>query len=263
MKLLLTIRYDGGAYCGFQAQNNGPTVQNALNAAFYELFKREFNITGCSRTDSGVHALAFRATASPKDECGDGWCPIPDAKFPEAINTKLPYDIAVIEAVRVRDDFHARYDIKSKRYVYLMRDMPARDPFLRGRVYELGKALPDDAVDKMNAAARLFEGTHDFTSFMAAGSKITDATRTVFRASVERRDNGVIAFTAEADGFLYNMVRIMAGTLIAVGRGQISAGDTARIIDAKDRGAAGPTAPPHGLYLEYVDYGDALEAKRL
>ena len=166
---------------------------------------------------------------------------------------RLPPDVSVTAAAPVADDFHPRYTVLTKEYVYKILVSPVPDPFLYGRVWHYPKKLLPDAAERMDAAAAELVGRQDFASFMAAGSKITDTVRTVSDCRV-RRDGDLITLTIAADGFLYNMVRIIAGTLLLAGAGKLDRAGMRRIIDAKDRAAAGATAPPEGLYLNRVTY---------
>ncbi|MBQ7669214.1 MAG: tRNA pseudouridine(38-40) synthase TruA [Clostridia bacterium] len=253
MKLLLKLAFDGKDFHGSQAQPGLRTVQGVLTESLSGLIGRPVNVTGCSRTDSGVHAEGYVVSVTPRTE-EDGWLKIPAEKFHLAANNVLPGDISVTGAFIVNDDdFHPRYSVVGKKYVYRIYDSPVPSPFLRGRVYEYGKKISDDSIVKMDEAAKRFEGRHDFTSFMASGSKITDATREVFSASVARCGD-VVEFTVFADGFLYNMVRIMSGTLLDVAKGKTTARDIPEIISVRDRAAAGETLPPEGLYLKEVIY---------
>lgn len=252
MKIFLKLKYDGSAYGGYQVQKNCPTVQKMLNEATASLFGFECDITGCSRTDAGVHAECFCATVSKKG--GSGLITsIPVEKIPFALNVRLPDDIAVFSAEWVDDSFHARYGVKEKTYVYKIYNASARDPFLRNKVWHIPKPFSAKAVAEADTAAKRFCGKHDFSSYMAAGSKVTDAVRDVKNASVVKNGD-IITFTVTADGFLYNMVRIMCGTLVEIMEGARSADDIDTITAAKDRRSAGRTAPAHGLYLYDVKY---------
>ncbi len=251
MKLKLTLSFDGAAYCGWQAQLNALSVQTVLTAAAKKLYGKDCLITGCSRTDSGVHAKNYVCTLEFADE-DDITAIIPADAVPFALNSKLPDDIAVLVAETVAKDFHPRYSVRSKTYEYIFYDSRVRSPFYSGRAHTV-KPLSAESIAKMNDAATLMCGKRDFASFMASGSKITDTVRSVFEAKVERRGDTVV-FSVTADGFLYNMVRIMAGTLLAVGTGRILPDDIPDIITACDRSRAGATLPPDGLYLCRVDY---------
>lgn len=220
-----------------------------LTSAAEQLFGFPCDVTGCSRTDSGVHAKGFCATVSRRGQ-KDLPTTVPTDKIARAINTFLPEDISVFSAEAVDDDFHARYDVKYKEYVYLIHTRIERDAFLSDRALHLPKVLDTDA---MNRAAQHFVGKHDFAAFMAQGSKIVDTVRTVNKAEV-MRDGDIVTFRVCADGFLYNMVRIMVGTLISVGEGKLKPDDIAGIIDGRDRQKAGVTAAACGLYLNKVIY---------
>ena len=252
MKILLNISYVGTAYCGYQVQKNAVTIQQRLNEAAKSLFGFDCDIVGCSRTDRGVHANMFCATVSEKGNESIN-STIPEAALPQAFNSYLPGDISVRSAKYVSDDFHPRYSVKSKEYVYKIYNAAVGDPFLFGRVWHYPRPITDDGLERMRAAAANFCGKHDFSAFMASGSKIVDATRTVYYADV-MRDGDVIEFKVSADGFLYNMVRIMTGTLVSVAEGKISPDEISKIIESRDRSRAGFTAPPDGLYLNKVEY---------
>lgn len=250
-KVLLTIAYNGRAYHGYQLQEELPTIALMLNRAINGAFGFECNVTGCSRTDSGVHALGFCATAEPKNE--EDQITVPIEKVPVAINIKLPPDISVLDAREVDPSFHPRYDAKRKQYVYKIHASRIKNPFYEGLALEYGREISDLNVEKMNQAAKQFIGTHHFDAFMAQGSQIEDTERTVFDARVERNGD-LVEFTVSADGFLYNMVRIMVGTLLCVERGRISPEEISDIIKSRNRERAGFTAKPDGLYLKTICY---------
>lgn len=241
--LLLTLRYNGGAYHGWQIQENALTVQEVFQTALYKVLGEKADIKGCSRTDTGVHARRFCVSVktSSRIACGS---------LIPALNVNLPGDIAVTECRSVPEDFHARYSAKGKRYVYMIYNAPVRDPFLDGRALHVPVRLDEKLMDE---AAKSYLGTHDFSSFCSAGSSVEDTVRTVTLSKVERQGDMVL-FTVAADGFLYNMVRIMTGTLIACAKGKIRPEDIGGIIEARDRSAAGATAPAHGLYLDDIFY---------
>lgn len=252
MKVLLHLSYLGTNYCGYQVQPNGVTVQQKLNEAAKQLFGYDCDIVGCSRTDSGVHANEFCATVTKKKE--NSLCTnIPTEKIPQALTHWLPEDISVFAAEEVGEDFHPRYDVKYKEYVYKIWNSPVRDPFTQGRAWHCPKKIDNEGLSRMKRAAAQYVGKKDFCSFMAADSKVEDTVREVFEAEVEREGN-LITFRVRADGFLYNMVRIFVGTLIDVAYGKLEPEDIPKIIEQKDRRAAGSTAPPHGLYLNKVEY---------
>lgn len=252
MKLLLKISFLGTAYCGYQVQNNAVTIQQIMNETAERIFGFECDIVGCSRTDSGVHANCFCLTVSKKG-CNSLEHSIPLDKIPIAFNSLLPDDISVIDAIAVSSDFHARYDVKYKEYVYKIWNGRFKNPFLGDRAFKCPIGLSGDDIERMNRAAERFVGKHDFVAFMAKGSKIVDTTRQVFYSSVES-DGDMIIFRVAADGFLYNMVRIMVGTLIDVARGNLSEEDIDKIILSGSRSNAGATAPACGLYLNKVSY---------
>ncbi len=256
MKYILKIKYIGTAYCGFQCQKNGVAVQNVLTEAAEMVFKCPCKVTGCSRTDSGVHALGFCATVEPERDIR-----IPAGKLHRAFATFLPDDIAVIAAADVADDFHPRYDSKGKNYIYRIWDGLYEDPFEKKRSMRVTPPLSETELLRMKKAAGYFLGKYDFTSFMAKGSKITDAVRTVSTSEVWREENGCVVFSVSADGFLYNMVRIMVGTLLDAARGKIEPEDVEKIIASCDRSNAGSTVPPEGLYLNEVFYDGNIEWK--
>ncbi|MBR2432967.1 MAG: tRNA pseudouridine(38-40) synthase TruA, partial [Clostridia bacterium] len=218
MKLLLKISFLGTYYNGYQVQPSVPTIQQKLNEAAKRIFGYDCDIVGCSRTDSGVHANEFFVTVSKKGEDSID-CTVPCASVPLALNSVLPDDIAVLSAKEVEDTFHPRYDVKYKEYIYKIWDDPIKDPFISDRAYHIPQRIDDEAIAKMNEAAGYFCGQHDFASYMAQGSKIVDTRRTVYSADVET-DGDMIIFRVSADGFLYNMVRIMVGTLAEVGEGR-------------------------------------------
>lgn len=259
MKILLKIRYNGTAYCGFQTQPNGITVQEVLTKSFSQLLGFPCHVTGCSRTDSGVHALGFCATLEPADPAvlASDWCKIPTEKIHRAINVLLPEDIAVIAAAEVADSFHPRYSVIRKAYEYHIHNAPYRDPFLHHRAYHDPVYIDDEALAKMNAVAQMFVGQHDFSGFMSAGSSVEDFVRNVMHADVVREETKII-YRVEADGFLYNMVRIMAGSLIDVAHGRKSPEEISEALVTGKRSSAGFTAPPDGLYLCEVLYGEEI-----
>lgn len=241
--LLLTISFDGSAYHGWQVQKNAVTVQQTLQHAMEHICSKRDNVVGCSRTDAGVHANMYCCNVRTESA-------IDCQKLVGALNAVLPRDIAAIDCREVDFDFHARYDCKSKEYIYKIWNSPNKNPFLYN--YSLHYKYPLDEKF-LTEQAKAFIGTHDFVSFCAAGSSVEDTERTVMNACVEREGDMVI-FRVEADGFLYNMVRIMTGTLIDISRKKIPADSIDKIILAKNRSAAGCTAPAHGLYLNKIHY---------
>jgi len=241
--LLLTISFDGTAYHGWQVQENAVTVQQTLQDALEHICSKRDNIVGCSRTDAGVHANMYCCNIRTEStiEC---------SKLVGALNAVLPRDIAALSCEEVDYDFHARYDCKSKEYIYKIWNSPNKNPFLYN--HSLHYKYPIDA-EFLSCQAKGFIGTYHFDAFCASGSSVEDTERTVMNASVEREGDMVI-FRVEADGFLYNMVRIMAGTLIDISRGKIPADSIKEIILSGNRDEAGYTAPAHGLYLNKIHY---------
>lgn len=255
MKLLLKISYIGTGFEGYQFQPDKRTVQGCLTDAFSHTLGFDVTVTGCSRTDAGVHATGFVCAVEPRDDekrRGE-WLSIPVGRFHRAASKYLPNDISVVGEAAENDDFHPRYSVKAKTYLYKMYDAPYSDPFLATRAWHLKKPLSDERISLMNEAGQYLLGQHDFTSFMASGSKITDAVRNIDSLSVTRKDGG-ITLEVSADGFLYNMVRIITGTLTDIAYEGGEPERARRILEAKDRRRAGRTAPPDGLYLARVDY---------
>ena len=242
--LLLTISYDGKNFHGWQIQNNALTVQEVFQNALKKIIGADFDIKGCSRTDSGVHANMYCISLKTTH-------PIAPERLKSALNRWLPLSVAVLECAEVDGDFHARYSCKSKEYIYKIWNTEVRNPFLDG--YALHYRYKIDEK-KLHRAAQAYVGKHDFTSFCTLDSRDKgDLTRTVKAFSVER-DGDLVTMRVEADGFLYNMVRIMVGTLLRVQQGKIPVDGIGEIIEKKDRKYAGPTAQPCGLYLNKVNY---------
>lgn len=257
MKLLLKIRYNGAGYSGYQAQPDRPSVQRTLTDAVSTAFGFPCTVTGCSRTDAGVHALGFCCAVEPADK-RENWLTIPVGKVHRVLSRSLPDDIAVVGEAVAGEDFHPRYSVKDKTYIYKMYDSVGADPFRSKRAWHLKRPLPENGVDRMNEAAKFLNGKHDFSSFMASGSKITDAVRTISSLHVSRTGDE-ITLSVTADGFLYNMVRIITGTLADCAAGTFEPQYIAEILKSHDRTKAGKTAPPDGLYLADVRYDREIE----
>ncbi len=247
MKYFAKIKYLGTEFHGFQVQPEKRTVQGELCTAISEALGFPARVTGCSRTDAGVHANEFCVLI----DC-DG-ATVPPEKLPLAVARFLPNDLSLFYAESASDDFHPRYDVKAKEYLYRIKNEPVYDPFYFGRVWFLPRRISDEAIDRMNEAAQYIVGRHNFSSFMSPGSDITDTVRTVYYLRVKK--NGTdINIRISADGFLYNMVRIIVGTLVDVAYSRLLPKDVEEIIKKCDRRLAGMTAPPEGLYLNRVDY---------
>lgn len=242
-QLLLTIAYDGRPYHGWQVQSNADTVQARLQAALAAVLGEAPPIKGCSRTDSGVHARRFCVSMPIESE-------IPCEKLVMALNAHLPRSIAALECREVPLDFHARYNSLGKLYSYEIWNSPRRNPFLDGLATHYPHRLDEESM-RRNGLPLL--GTHDFAAFCAAGSSVEDTVRTVTSFNVVR-EGDLVRMLISADGFLYNMVRIIAGTLIDMERGKLPKGSMAEIINSTSRSSAGFTAPPEGLYLQQVFY---------
>lgn len=239
----LIISYDGTDYCGFQIQPNGPTIQGCLEHALSRATTQSIKINGAGRTDSGVHAEAqvvnFYHQAT-----------IPTDRFPLAINRFLPRDIRVLAAVDVPLDFHARYSAKGKTYRYQILDSAQPSVFLRNYALWVPERLNWATLER---AGRMLVGVRDFASFAASGGSVKTTIRNLYRFSVRRCDSlWLLHFSA--DGFLYNMVRNIVGTLLEVGKGRLEATELMTLLDLRNRKYAGPTAPAHGLFLEKVHY---------
>ena len=251
MKFLVELSFLGSAYHGWQVQKNAPSVQNTLQCAVQTLLGAPCKITGCSRTDAGVHARQFFCTVE-----SDALAHFPPEAFPRAIARYLPPDLSVLSARRVGEDFHPRYDAHAKEYEYLIYTGASPDPFLAGRAWMLCGERLDTA--RMNEGAQTLVGTHDFTSFCAAGGKVVDKTRTIYHCTVTQSGD-LVTLRVCANGFLYNMVRIITGTLIDYQRGRV--GDLSAVLQGCDRVLAGRTAPPQGLYLNKVYYSEQERLK--
>lgn len=242
-RILLTLRYDGTRYHGWQVQPNGITVQQTLQDALERITGVRSGLTGCSRTDAGVHAEMFCCTT-------DSETALRGEKLCAALNAVLPRDIAVYDAREVDESFHPRYCARGKRYVYRIWNGRQRHPFWEGRALHINRPLDEQLLCTLSKA---YIGTHDFAAFCASGSTVQGTVRTVSFADVTR-DGELVCFTVEADGFLYNMVRIMAGTLLDMAFGKLPREAISTALASKDRACAGMTAPPQGLYLQRVLY---------
>ncbi len=247
MRYFAKIRYLGTEFHGFQVQPEKRTVQGELSRGLCEALGKPCRVTGCSRTDAGVHANEFCVLI----EC-DG-ATVPPEKLPVSVSRFLPNDLSLYYAEEAKDGFHPRYDVISKEYLYKIKNLRVYDPFFYQRAWFLPREINDAALDKMRRAAEFIIGKHDFSCFMAEGSDVLDTTRTVFSLDISK-DCDLIEIKISADGFLYNMVRIIVGTLVEVAYGRISPEEISEIIKSRDRQKAGMTAPPFGLYLNKVNY---------
>ncbi|MBS7369927.1 MAG: tRNA pseudouridine(38-40) synthase TruA [Oscillospiraceae bacterium] len=244
--LKVFIAYNGANYHGFQRQDNAVSVQEVVENTIGKMLKiPRPTIYGCSRTDTGVHARRFCFNVRVESR-------IPNEGFVNGMNALLPPDIAVLSCEDVEDDFHARYYSKGKEYVYLINNKPQRDVFLQKLAYHYPYKLD---IAKMNAAAQLLVGEHDFSAFCKSEGRLTVKTtvRTIYGISVSA-DRGMCTLRVSGNGFLYNMVRIIAGTLIFVNEGKTSEEDILRALETGERSLTGMTLPPEGLYLNEVFY---------
>ena len=245
MKYLIELSYIGTRYCGFQVQPGKLTIQSTLQDAIESVFGVRLPVKGCSRTDAGVHARQYFATFDSEKS-------IPTEKLPLALNSRLPTDIAVRSSRIVPDSFHVRHDVEWKEYEYLLLGSRIRDPFLTGRAYQC-RVMDREQLVLMRRAAEGFIGKHDFAGFMSAGTKIADTVREVRYLEIIE-DGELMRIRIAADGFLYNMVRIIVGTLLDVAEGRIEPSEIPGIINSRDRSRAGATAPAEGLYLNRVNF---------
>lgn len=237
------VAYDGTNYQGFQRQKNGVGVQQVLEKALTKVLKEPILIKAAGRTDAGVHALGQVISFTTSSR-------IPPENYRRALEPHLPPDIAVREAFYAPDDFHARFDAVDKTYQYKLLYSPLPDPTQRNTTWEFREKLD---VDKMNEAAALLLGKHDFTSFKNQGSQDTSPVRTLTEAHWVQ-DGDLFTFTITGDGFLYRMVRNIVGCLVRVGTRAWTKEDFARVLAARNRKQAGMAAPPQGLYLMHVSY---------
>lgn len=244
MRVKLVVAYDGTNYCGWQVQPNGITVEEVLNRELSRLFGEEITVTGASRTDSGVHSLGNVAVFDTDTR-------MPAEKISYALNQRLPEDIAVQDSCEVPADFHPRFAASQKTYEYKILNRKFPMPTLRRDTLFYCHPLDEG---RMCQGAQFLVGTHDFTSFSSVKAQTNTFVRTVYKLSVERTEDDIIHVRMTGNGFLYNMVRIISGTLILVGAGKLEPEDVGRILDGKNRALAGPTAPAHGLTMIGITY---------
>lgn len=245
-RFLLTVSYDGTNYVGWQRQKNGLSVQQVLEEALEKLLGGPVRVTGASRTDAGVHALGQRAHL-------DSATGIPAEKLPFALNTMLPGDVRVLQGLRVPDSLHARFSVSGKTYRYQIHNSPHASALYRNLSAHVPVRLDER---RMDGACRVLLGTHDFAAFAAAGGSAKTTVRTITEIRVERMGEEVF-LTVSGNAFLYNMVRIIAGTLIDIGHGKLPPESLQKALDTGDRLQLGVTAPPQGLTLMEVRYPEA------
>jgi len=246
----LTLCYDGSRYSGWQKQGNtGNTIQEKIEVLLTRLLGQPVEIAGCGRTDAGVHALRYCANFHSD-------CTVPVDRMPLAVNSRLPDDIAVVDAVEVPDDFNAIGSCVKKEYVYKILNSRIPDPFLADRVCFYPQRLD---ISLMQAAARAFEGTHDFKAVRSEGTQTKTTVRTVYWCRVEK-DGDLITVSICANGFLYNMCRAMVGTMVYASYGKLIPEEIPALLEKRDRRLTGPTMPPQGLYLNRVWYDGAAGA---
>ena len=243
MKVLLSVAYDGSNYYGWQRQNDFITVQQKVEEAISALMKKPVAVRGASRTDTGVHAMCQGVVFETETT-------IPVEKMPYAINSFLPNDIVVNGAREVGEEFHPQYSVIDKTYEYKIQNCAFRNPLLYNYTDFVHYKLD---IDKMNEACQYFIGEHDFNAFCASGSQTKTTVRTIDKLNV-RREKEIVTISVTGSGFLYNMVRILTGTLVEVGLGKTNPDDMPKILEAKDRSKSGATLPPRGLILVNVEY---------
>ena len=247
--IALRLRYDGSCYHGWQVQKNAITVAQTMEEALAKVGGERVKLTGCGRTDAGVHALRYCANFHSD-------CTVPVDRMPLAVNSRLPDDIAVVDAVEVPDDFNAIGSCVKKEYVYKILNSRIPDPFLADRVCFYPQRLD---ISLMQAAARAFEGTHDFKAVRSEGTQTKTTVRTVYWCRAEK-DGDLITVSICANGFLYNMCRAMVGTMVYASYGKLIPEEIPALLEKRDRRLTGPTMPPQGLYLNRVWYDGAAGA---
>ncbi len=251
-QIVLILRYNGSNYHGWQIQSNAKTVQGTVQAAISQITQEDVHLIGCGRTDTGVHAHIYVASFLSAST-------IPTERIPVALNSLLPNDIAVLGALDAPLSFHPIRSCVKKEYTYTVYTHSVQDPFLQGRALHMTRKLNTQKIER---AAAHFIGTHNFASMRSLGTEVSSTVRTVFNYDVISND-GIMQFIACADGFLYNMARTMAGTLLDVGFGKISPDEIPNILKSGDRSLAGPTAPACGLALTRLWYDDFEKLKEI
>lgn len=255
MKILLTIEYNGTNLAGWQSQNNKRTVQTEIENSLFSIFGEKVKIYGSGRTDSGVHAIAQVAHFELKPALASKFIKLKKIDFDKlvnAINSSFSGDIQILTAKEVPSDFHAQFDAKEKIYIYKMQEKAIRPSPLNSNFVGTCRNLLD--IKRMKKATKYLVGEHDFTSFSNARTTVINFTRRINYIKIKRQQNGIVLFEISGNGFLYNMVRIIVGTLVDVGISQIEPSDVRKILQKKDRRAAGKTVSAAGLYLKEVKY---------
>jgi tRNA pseudouridine38-40 synthase len=240
----MVIEYDGSAYCGWQRQINGSSIQQVIEESIARITGEESRVIGSGRTDAGVHALGQVAHFRTASRLGE-W------NLLMGINSLLPPDIVIRELCDAPEAFHARFDVQSKVYLYRICNRAVRPVMERNGAWFVWEPLD---MARMEQALAVFRGRNDFSSFCSTHTDSADRVRTIVAIAAGRDASGMVEITLEADGFLRYMVRTIVGTLVEVGRGKCTPQEVATIMTAKDRRRAGPTAPPQGLYLKEVKY---------
>ena len=240
---MLRLRYDGSRYHGWQVQKNDVTVAQTMEEAIEKAFGQRVHVTGCGRTDAGVHALCYCANFRAD-------LTIPSDRIPLALNTRLPSDIAVVDACDAPEDFNAITSCIKKEYIYRILNSRIRDPFLANRVCFWPQPLD---MQRFSRAAEAFLGTHDFKAVRSLGTETKTTVRTVYSCHAEKEGN-LITVSVCANGFLYNMCRAMVGTMVYASYGKLEPEDIPSLLERGDRRLTGPTMPPQGLYLNRVWY---------
>lgn len=245
--IALRLRYDGTAFHGWQIQKSETSVAETLEKALSKICEHPVRVTGCGRTDAGVHALRYCANFRTDSA-------IPTDRLPLAVNSRLPADIAVTDAVEAPEAFNAIGNCLKKEYVYKLMNTRIRDPFLKNRVCFYPAPLD---IEQMKRAAAAFEGTHDFAAVRSVGTETRTTVRTVYWCGAAREDD-LITVSVCADGFLYNMVRAIVGTMVYASHGKLEPETIPALLETRDRRLTGPTMPPQGLYLSRVWYEGAV-----
>lgn len=243
MNIRLKLKYDGTVYHGWQIQKNAVTVQETVRDALSKITGSDITLVGCGRTDAGVHALGYTCNFHTQST-------VPPDRLPYALNSLLPQDIVCVEASEAEEEFHAKNSAKKKRYIYKIFCGEFPDAFLCRYAWHVKYPLD---LTAMQEAAKAFVGEHDFIGFASSGFTVKTTVRTIYSLDVTR-EGDIITIDVTGNGFLYNMVRIIAGTLVFAGGGKIDPSDMSDIIASRDRTRAGITAPPQGLFLKEVYY---------